>query len=368
MSSDRAGPAHEPALASAVASNCPNCFIPLPDPRPKFCPDCGQETQVRAPTLGEFLQQFGGHYFATEGALWRTLWPLLVKPGFLTVEYLRGRRKHYVLPLRIYLTISVLVLLAMRVLIQMDAAAMTDASQGAKDAWQEPATASTAERGPARATSESASANARSSEKQVIEVVTSEQVSVGASAGAKDQDATTTGEDNEEANHFRVAMGDWVLVSYEKGVLRCEHLPQTMCDRLQRRVALDPKAKAYEWDQGARRAISAAGAAMFVLVPLFALWLKLLYLGRRLFYTEHLVFALHLHAFWFAALGLMFIGWKPLSTVLLLGCAAYPLLAMRRVYGGGWGSTLLRGSALALLNLTALSAAVTFAVLWAMVS
>ena len=41
---------------------------------------------------------------------------------------------------------------------------------------------------------------------------------------------------------------------------------------------------------------------MFVLLPGFALWLKLAYLNRRMRYTEHLVFALHVHAFWFAAL------------------------------------------------------------------
>src|SRR5262249_44298218 len=70
---------------------------------------------LRPPTLGEFAQQFGGAYFATEGALWRSLRLLLLKPGALTVEYLKGRRKHFVLPLRLYLTISLLVLLAIRI-------------------------------------------------------------------------------------------------------------------------------------------------------------------------------------------------------------------------------------------------------------
>jgi hypothetical protein len=107
---------------------------------------------------------------------------------------------------------------------------------------------------------------------------------------------------------------------------------------------------------------------MFVLLPLFALWLKLLYLTRRLYYTEHLVFALHLHAFWFAVLGLSLIDWVPLNLMLLLAAMIYPLVAMRRVYGGGWAGTLLRGVTLALLNLTALTLAVAFVVLWAIVS
>ena len=85
----------------------------LPHAR-RFCPACGQETNVKPPKLSEFVQQFGGAYFSTEGALWRTLKLLLFKPGELTVRYLAGQRKHYVLPLRLYLTISVLVLVLMR--------------------------------------------------------------------------------------------------------------------------------------------------------------------------------------------------------------------------------------------------------------
>ena len=106
----------EPATAAATAgTECLNCGEPLAVPRPRFCPVCGQETNLRPPRLGEFLQQFGGAYFATEGALWRTLKLLLFKPGELTRQYLGGRRKHYVLPLRLYLTISLAVLLLLRV-------------------------------------------------------------------------------------------------------------------------------------------------------------------------------------------------------------------------------------------------------------
>src|SRR5204862_7537116 len=95
----------------AQPGHCPNCGVRLAEPQPKFCPDCGQETRIRAPTLHEFVQQFGGAYFSTEGALWRTLKTLLFQPGELTRQYLAGRRKHFVLPLRLYLTISLITLL-----------------------------------------------------------------------------------------------------------------------------------------------------------------------------------------------------------------------------------------------------------------
>ena len=81
--------------------SCRNCGAPFVPEQRRFCPECGQETRLRAPTLGEFVQQFGGAYFSTEGALWRTLALLLFRPGQLTRHYLAGRRKHYVLPLRL---------------------------------------------------------------------------------------------------------------------------------------------------------------------------------------------------------------------------------------------------------------------------
>ena len=102
-----------PTTARSDCANCGQAFVPE---QRRFCPECGQETRVRPPRLGEFLQQFGGAYFATEGALWRTLKLLLFKPGELTRQYLAGRRKHYVLPLRLYLSISLITLLLVRVL------------------------------------------------------------------------------------------------------------------------------------------------------------------------------------------------------------------------------------------------------------
>ena len=72
-----------PVADAPLPAACLNCSEPLPPPRPRFCPACGQETHLRPPRIGEFIQQFGGAYFATEGALWRTLKWLLFKPGEL---------------------------------------------------------------------------------------------------------------------------------------------------------------------------------------------------------------------------------------------------------------------------------------------
>lgn len=267
-------------------SACLNCEAPLADPRPRFCPACGQETNVRPPRLGEFLQQFGGAYFATEGALWRTLKLLLMKPGELTRQYLAGRRKHYVLPLRLYLTISLVVLLLIRVLaaVQMDAPGATPAV--VFDSADKPGFAIDA---------------------------------LGGRAGLKD------------------------------GRFYCDGLPAWVCTRLQRRLDHDPKALMNQGRELGERFMANLGAAMFLLLPAFALALMLVYGNRRLRYTEHLVFALHVHAFWFLMLGVSLLPWSWPGSAAALAVPAYTLLAMRRVYGGRWWPRLLRAAVVCML-------------------
>lgn len=282
-----------------TAARCPNCQAPLADPPPKFCPECGQETQVRAPTIGEFIQQFGGAFLSTEGALWRTLKLLLFKPGELTVQYLAGRRKHYVLPLRLYLTISLIVLLALR--------------------WS----AITA------------------IETQPDAVV------IDGTPGT-----------------MVVDLG-WGRAGMKDGAFFCESLPKWVCARLQRRLDHDKAGLQREARGIGERVVGNLGAAMFLLLPGFALALKLVYWNRRLRYTEHLVFALHVHAFWFAALGLTLLPGSWLEAVALVGVPLYTLLAMKRVYGGRWWSRLVRSALVSLLYLCMLTLALMLLALWA---
>jgi len=77
---------------------------------------------------------------------------------------------------------------------------------------------------------------------------------------------------------------------------------------------------------------------MAVLVPLFALLMKLFY--RRRFYVEHLVFALHAHAFGFLLLiPTAWAGHQEIELAVLLLVLVYAVLAARRAYGETWPRT-----------------------------
>ena len=94
--------------------------------------------------------------------------------------------------------------------------------------------------------------------------------------------------------------------------------------------------------------------AMVVLLPVFALLLKLLYLGRaRRYplrprrYSEHLVFAAHDLSFLFLIVMIaVVIPWQPVRIALGLWAVIYGLWAMKAVYGGRWSGVLARAACL----------------------
>lgn len=295
----------EPALTTTdPLLACPNCgqrLATVPALRPRFCPGCGQETNIRPPRAMEFVQQFGGAYLSTEGALWRTLKLLLLKPGELTKQYLAGRRKHYVLPLRLYLTISVIVLLLMR--------AMTAVTLG-------------------------------------------------------DEGAIRIDVDPKKAEMVLLHLGP-SRVGMNKGQFFCESLPQWVCERARKRIDVDPASFKRELSQAGQRMMANIGAALFVLLPGFALMLKGVYWNRRLHFTEHLVFALHVHAFWFLMLALMLADQNWLSGLAFFATPIYTWLALRRVYGGRWWPRLLRCGLMCACYALLMAVAMVGVFLWA---
>lgn len=83
---------------------CLNCGEALTGP---FCSSCGQRAIPANPTVAELTGDAWHELSGYDGRLMATLRGL-ARPGFLTREYLAGRRAHYLPPLRVYLIVSVL--------------------------------------------------------------------------------------------------------------------------------------------------------------------------------------------------------------------------------------------------------------------
>ncbi|MFG6467181.1 DUF3667 domain-containing protein [Pelomonas baiyunensis] len=293
---------------------CLNCGTALaPDAR--FCSQCGQDTANHPPSLLEFVHEFVSHYIAVEGTLWKSLWGLMARPGFLTKEYLAGRKQRYVLPLRLILTLGLLFFLALKFV-----PGATDTV--GLDTGHDEATEQTANDGAASAVSGAASAVAAAAS--------------GSRAAQKLDKA---------ARRVAEKSGDVTLL--DKSI--AQHLPDGMQARIQR--AED------HWREDPKGSAKAMGATMLGLapyavlcsLPFFAGLLKLLFWRQP--YGAHFVFAMHLHAAWYGMLLLaVLLPWGGVIFAAWLWSNIYPVVALKRVHAASWWTTLLRAGLLAALH------------------
>lgn len=82
---------------------CLNCGAMLAG---EFCHLCGQKSEPLVLPVREMAAGLAGDLLSLDARIVRTLRGLLFRPGFLTREYLAGRRVGYVPPFRLYLMAS----------------------------------------------------------------------------------------------------------------------------------------------------------------------------------------------------------------------------------------------------------------------
>lgn len=96
---------------------CENCKLPLAGP---FCAQCGQEADSKLKYFWVVIMHILDDILSFDSRAARTVWPLMVKPGFLTNEYFAGRRVHYVPPIRLYLFISIVFFVTLKFFVAAD--------------------------------------------------------------------------------------------------------------------------------------------------------------------------------------------------------------------------------------------------------
>src|ERR1700748_1513966 len=84
-------------------NDCLNCGTIL---QGHYCHVCGQENLQIKESFGHMMNHAISDYFHFDHQFFHTLKPLLFKPGFLTNEYMAGRRAQYLHPVKMYIFIS----------------------------------------------------------------------------------------------------------------------------------------------------------------------------------------------------------------------------------------------------------------------
>jgi len=91
-------------------TNCGNEQIDV------YCARCGEKQPGHHDrTVGHFAHDVVHEMVHLDSKLFTTLRELVVRPGFLTAEYFAGRKKRYIAPLRLFLTLFALQFLAFTV-------------------------------------------------------------------------------------------------------------------------------------------------------------------------------------------------------------------------------------------------------------
>lgn len=288
-----------------------------------YCPQCGQEALLGAPTAIDFIYEFLTRNVLERGKMPRTLWHLIRYPGGLTVDFLEGRRQRFIRPVRLYIGLSLLYFLILSLASKFVTVGNSIIAL------------------PATKDQTSASDKTKKPKKIPVPQKTS---SVVSDPDLKENSLQINIPEDEE---FHIVAGDTKIAMDFLSQTFGERTAQAISAKIEHFEKLPPKERIEAIVQGM---LAQAPKAMFFLMPVFAILLKLLFVRRSIPYGAHLLFAFHFHAFLFLSSLLLLLPWYGLITKIIgLGSSVYLPLALRTTYAIGWYSALWRCMVLGML-------------------
>ncbi len=329
--------------AAPPLTHCENCGTALTGP---FCAQCGQPAIDYRRSLGSLLTDAADAFFNFDARFFQSFGLLLFKPWRLTNEFIEGKRARHVHPLRVYLIASVTFFLVINLISRNSHLQSAPESDKTGDAPElavpvvplRPA-AQPASPTPLVVAPPGSPATATPGHSFFS-------INVNPSPAAR------------PGISFNRAKPPAVAGSTDRKVFFEELDQQKNIPPFWRWVEARAKEKiGPTGDRGdlfLKALIQNIAPMVLCCIPLFALVLKILYIFKRRFYIDHLIFALHTHAFVFLStvliIGIGFLlTWKapaPLTPLActLLGLAVFVqlLIAIRRVYRQNWFATLFK--------------------------
>lgn len=376
-------PASEPPVASTPPAQpalpirqCENCGTGLLG---EHCHVCGQPIKGLVRRFSSVFGDFLDTVFNIDSRVLRTIGPLLTRPGFLSLEYFAGRRVRYVTPMRLFLFLSLVAFFAIQGSIeinendgdvQVGSGQRGDSIDKASTVQEVKTVTNQALAGLEKARKETANvpggtvgiefAMQKMREKSRARIAYLESMEAAKAAGKP----TPTAKSDEGDFNFPVNGKPW---DPKTNPLAVSWLPHLANDSLNRRMARakDVLKTSHNGKPLVDALFNVLPQTLIVLMPIFALMLKIAYWFKRRMYMEHLIVALHSHSFISLALTILLMfswlqdwlapdhgllnvlfGWAMALTGLWI--PVYVLLMQKRVYGQGWPMTLFKYSVLGL--------------------
>ncbi|MAK71235.1 MAG: hypothetical protein CMF19_04195 [Idiomarinaceae bacterium] len=295
-----------PLLTEQQVTNqhiCKNCDAEL---QGEYCHRCGQQDKQYMRSIFAVVGDLFGEIGHWDSRFYRTLRGLFLQPGFLSLEFVRGRHASYVPPLRLYFFISLIAFMVFTSFIDFEVKKPSEA-----------------------------------------EIQQAEQTQQQVQASLPD----------EVKPLLDTSAGD---VSEASVSLDGVDLP-FMSDEEKQRLEEKLKYLLQNPAQFSQKLVSMTPQMMLLMLPFWALFLKIIYLFGHRYYLEHLTVALHTHAFLVLSLmliTLLGVATDPLidgvglnwvdtlrdwiTNLLLIWMGLYLIMTQKRFYQQRWSLTVLK--------------------------
>lgn len=295
------------------SDHCTNCGRQLPQ-QENYCPDCGQENDNKRQSFSHVVVHTLETILHIDSKVLLTVKPLLFKPGFLTREFLNGKRKSYLDPIRMFFSVVIAYFLL---------STLSDKISG-KD-------------------KEHVSSPKEIKEKLAAGDTTIQFGNIPIDFTIKPGD--TSASDSSDDDHYSK-----ITDLAEKGITDVEQIldslgkEKTFWNKLYYSQVI--KTINLNGDEFQHYVKSKLAWMVFAVMPVFALLLMAFFYKSKYFYIDHLMFSCHLHSFIFlmsciSVLIEMITGWG-LALVFFPIVIVYSVLALKRVYGNSTAKTIFK--------------------------
>ncbi|MES2265858.1 MAG: DUF3667 domain-containing protein [Bacteroidota bacterium] len=282
-------------------NDCLNCGTIL---QGKFCHNCGQENLEMKESFGHMLNHAVSDYFHFDYQFFHTLKPLFFKPGHLTNEYMVGHRAQYLHPVKMYIFISLIFFVLFfqgnkkKDIIKDNRQTEQEISEKAKTAIDK-----------GIADNENLTATQKDQLSKAIKTYVPDTLAKEIDADLAKDSVKVNVDNNDDEGGFTFFGDDKPdkYATYDDYLTYQAKLPPKDKDNMLERYLIK---KNYDWKARGKNAKEVlwegfkhnAPKMMFLLLPLFALILKLAFWKNHKLYVEHIIYAIHLHCYLFSFL------------------------------------------------------------------
>ena len=319
------------------STECLNCHHPL-DISDEYCSNCGQLNSTKKLAFNDFFNEFFAGIFAYDSRLYRTLGVLLFKPGKISKDYIEGKRVRYANPYRFYLSASIIFFLIWSLTHDLESNPVDTNPEN--------------ELSPEQAREVDSIVTANKERTPGLDMV----IPAIDTATVKMKDIYIPEEKVDTMTFFSGVTKKWNIFSkfYEEKEIKSPDAALDSLDYSNSRFnhwlykkAVDADLFSSDSSLFLKYFVGKLPFIIFFYLPVFALFIWLLYLRRPFTYMEHLIFTFHNQTTWFVLYGLAINLDYLFQTDFLTGIATllflfYLYKAFRKFYGQGRLKTIIK--------------------------